>query len=341
MSRLDQILGNKPNTALNQDIQSNETIPIESLSESQREEIVEKSKGLTTAQKVMLGLDAAALGLLVTPAPGARIAAGATKLLSLGIRGASWAKKTYDAARARRLFKAGQRELKRRGGVPPTTPYNPNMPLEVLKTVPEIGRQALRKELVPKIVGGTTLTGATYALMDPKSPLALFPDENLENDKDNPPPTKGLTQEFLENIKADVDEPTRGGLGGQMDYRDMIRLGVGVMGAKDMSELGESVTGILDAQDKRELLGLQGKFTQAQTEQIQAKIESMELEQLQATASILYKGISDGSLDRETNEPILQQYLEQIQKLQNVELLGSKALSDAEQKILEQSKAIV
>jgi len=125
------------------------------------------------------------------------------------------------------------------------------------------------------------------------------------------------------------------------DYRDLVRLGAGIMSAKNVGDIGTAVTGILDAQDKRELLGLQGKFTQAQTEQIQAKIESMELEQLQATASILYKGISDGSLDRETNEPLLQQYLEQIQKLQNVELLGSKALSDAEQKILEQSKAIV
>jgi hypothetical protein len=36
---------------------------------------------------------------------------------------------------------------------------------------------------------------------------------------------------------------------------------------------------------------------------------------------------------------MLQEYLKQIQKLQNVELLGSEAVTNAEQKILDQSRA--
>jgi hypothetical protein len=67
---------------------------------------------------------------------------------------------------------------------------------------------------------------------------------------------------------------------GQMDYRDMIRMGVGIMGAKDMSELGSSVTGVLDAQDKREVQGLQSRYMQIQTEKLEADIAAMPLKEL-------------------------------------------------------------
>ena len=102
------------------------------------------------------------------------------------------------------------------------------------------------------------------------------------------------------------------------DYRDLVRLGAGIMSAKNIGEIGTAVTGVLDAQDKRGLVGLQGQLTKAQILKLESDIENQPLEQLQATASLLYKGISDGSLDREKNEPILEEYLKQIQKLQNV-----------------------
>ena len=199
----------------------------------------------------------------------------------------------------------------------------------------EIGGAAISSVAKPIAIG----SGITYLQSDGEETITEEEIETLEEMEAR------IRKEEQEKYQKQLNELK--GLAGAKetesrgDYRDLVRLGAGIMSAKNVGDIGTAVTGILDAQDKRELLGLQGKFTQAQTEQIQAKIESMELEQLQATASILYKGISDGSLDRETNEPLLQQYLEQIQKLQNVELLGSKALSDAEQKILEQSKAIV
>ena len=102
------------------------------------------------------------------------------------------------------------------------------------------------------------------------------------------------------------------------DYRDLVRLGAGIMSAKNIGEIGTAVTGVLDAQDKRGLVGLQGQLTKAQILKLESDIENQPLEQLQSTASLLYKGISDGSLDREKNEPILEEYLKQIQKLQNV-----------------------
>ena len=102
------------------------------------------------------------------------------------------------------------------------------------------------------------------------------------------------------------------------DYRDLVRLGAGIMSAKNIGDIGTAVTGVLDAQDKRGLVGLQGELTRAQILKLESDIENQPLEQLQSTASLLYKGISDGSLDRETNEPVLEEYIKRIQELQNV-----------------------
>lgn len=113
------------------------------------------------------------------------------------------------------------------------------------------------------------------------------------------------------------------------DYRDLVRLGAGIMSAKNIGDIGTAVTGVLDAQDKRGLVGLQGKLTEAQILKLESDIENQPLEQLQSTASILYKGISDGSLDRETNLPVLQEYIKRIQELQDVVVAstGSEILS--------------
>jgi len=263
---------------------SNESIPVESLSQDQRAEIVEKSEGLTGAQKAILGLNALSLGLLVTPVPGARIASGATRLLSMGINAGRGLKGLYDTARAGRLLKAGQAELKRRGGVPPTTPYNPN-------TVIEAGRQTLRQELPYKLLGGSTLAGSTYALMDGDSPLSLNPNETIEKEETKKTePNIGPTYNKLMSQMNNSDTNSSQGLGqGQMDYRDMIRMGVGIMGAKDMSELGSAVTDTLDASDARATTGLQQQYLQAQTDKLQADIAAMPVKEIQSEISIYSK----------------------------------------------------
>ena len=80
------------------------------------------------------------------------------------------------------------------------------------------------------------------------------------------------------------------GLGqGQMDYRDMIRMGVGIMGAKDMSELGSAVTDTLDASDARATTGLQQQYLQAQTDKLQADIAAMPVKEIQSEISIYSK----------------------------------------------------
>ena len=134
---------------------------------------------------------------------------------------------------------------------------------------------------------------------------------------------------------------------GQMDYRDMIRMGVGIMGAKDMSELGSTVTGVLDAEDRRGLVGLQGKLTQAQTDQILAKTEAMPLQEKLATLKELgnlLKLISSGEIqatDEEKASYALQQQAltNEVLRMQGIASSGSKFLTEAEQKIFNQSKA--
>jgi hypothetical protein len=84
------------------------------------------------------------------------------------------------------------------------------------------------------------------------------------------------------------------------NWRDLARLGAGIMSAKNVSDIGGTVTNILDAQDKRGLVGLQSKFTQAQTDQILATTKAMPLEQKLATLQSLgklFEKISSGEIE--------------------------------------------
>jgi hypothetical protein len=78
------------------------------------------------------------------------------------------------------------------------------------------------------------------------------------------------------------------------NWRDLARLGAGIMSAKNVGDIGGTVTNILDAQDKRELLGLQGKFTQAQTLKLEADIASMDKNSILARMTNLIKASEAG-----------------------------------------------
>ena len=282
---------------------NNQTIPVESLSTDQREEIVQNSQGLTTAQKVVLGLDAAALALLVTPAPGARIAAGATKLLGLGIRGGAGLKKIYDAKRAQRLLKAGQKELNRKGGVPATTPYNPN-------TVIQTGKEALRRELPYKLLGGSTLAGGTYALMDGDSPMSLNPNEQQQPELDNTTNIVDPTQAAINAVGGDSSnnitslsdfvaskdkaDRRRAGL-------DMAQLGGVILGSQNLTDLGKGITGIASNMQTRDaaegLSEAQRKYYEAQTGKAEAETVNIPFKQL----SLEIKAIQDYIVELKEN----------------------------------------
>ena len=163
-----------------------------------------------------------------------------------------------------------------------------------------------------------------------------------------PETTKGIYQQALDDAIANnpnsglFSDESEGS--GQMDYRDMIRMGTGIMGAKNMSELGKSVSGTLDAQEKRELLGLQGKFTQAQTDQIRANIEAMPLQEKLAVLKELgdtLRLISSGDIqvtDEEKASYILKQKLltDEIIEMQGLASSGTSMLDAAQKKVRDQ-----
>jgi hypothetical protein len=131
------------------------------------------------------------------------------------------------------------------------------------------------------------------------------------------------------------------------NWRDLARLGAGIMSAKNVSDIGGTVTNILDAQDKRELVGLQSKFTQAQTDQILATTKAMPLEKKLATLQSLgklFEKISSGEIEvtEEQKASYALQYQilnDEVLKMQGIASSGSKFLTEAEQKIFNQAKA--
>ncbi len=272
---------------------SSDTIPIESLSESDRAEIVEKSEGLSAGQKAILGLDALALALLVTPAPGARIAAGVTKLLALGGRGISALSKMNQARRANKFLKAGQNELARKGGVPATVPYNPQM-------VRDLGQKAVRRDLPVKLGAGTLAAGSTYALIDPESPLGLTnqgeaPETEEQRNLRLAAEAEG---ERLAKIQAARDEDARivsltdfvnaKDARGKAERRkaglDIAQLGGVILGSRNLTEMGKGIAGLASNIQTRDatqdLSEAQQQYYQAQTGKIQAETAMMPAKQL-------------------------------------------------------------
>jgi hypothetical protein len=91
-------------------------------------------------------------------------------------------------------------------------------------------------------------------------------------------------QEQLNELKALAGAKENKG-----DYRDLVRLGAGIMSAKNIGDIGTAVTGVLDAQDKRGLVGLQGELTRAQISKLEADIAAMPVKEIQSELSIYSK----------------------------------------------------
>ena len=105
------------------------------------------------------------------------------------------------------------------------------------------------------------------------------------------------------------------------NYRDLVRLGAGIMSATNVSDIGKTAVDVVDAQDKRELMGIQGALTQAQTDQIQAKIESMPKETILAQMKLINDAVESGVI--QDMEAAQAQYNALAAKL--AELEGQKA----------------
>jgi hypothetical protein len=79
----------------------------------------------------------------------------------------------------------------------------------------------------------------------------------------------------LANLKAS-QEDTKKGLGGAFSSTDLIQLGGTIMGAKNISELGQGIAAVAGASADRktaaERAGLEARYLQAQTGKLEADI---------------------------------------------------------------------
>jgi hypothetical protein len=124
----------------------------------------------------------------------------------------------------------------------------------------------------------------------------------------------------LANLKAS-QEDTKKGLGGAFSSTDLIQLGGTIMGAKNISELGQGIAAVAGASADRktaaERAGLEARYLQAQTGKLEADIASMPLQDALSSLKqidIFLKNINEGAGD--ATEEQIQELLQQRQFLQ-------------------------
>ena len=305
MSRLDQILGDKPNTALNASFQnpnakqfsstSNQDIPKEVLEEV---ETIGLSRGADFLKFAGVlnedgSIDPLGATLAVASLHPIGRAAGWLAKVGIGIG------KKYLPGIATGLkglvtkpnpvlkggLKAGQRKVLQPDGTYKLIDnltgklINPTV-FSAAKTAQTLGTTALPAAIVKNMSDSAK---EQYAIDEEEKRLAALEAEaerkkRLEEEKTK----QGLTG-AAETAKKDNTG----------NWRDLARLGAGIMSAKNVGDIGTAVTGVLDAQDKREIQGLQSKYMQVQTEKLEADIAAMPLKELIAAQNSLTASIKE------------------------------------------------
>jgi hypothetical protein len=249
-----------------------ETIDVASIPEETRAEIVEASKGLTPAQKAMIGINAASLALMVTPIPGARVAAGVLKLGSLVPKGLQAGKAAYQARKSKILMDQGRKALNKKG-IKTSGTATRNEGIE------NIGRKRIKEMRIPqRTIAGGIAGGTAYNLFESENEEDEFPDiqpiEVTAEKRDIPK----LSQET---------ETKKGGLFSNITPDQgltMAQLGGVLMGARNMSELGTGIAGVAGQMQERKsaagLAGAQQSYYESQAREADAKVAAMPFEQL-------------------------------------------------------------
>ena len=236
-------------------------------------------------------IEAAATGLMFVPGIGwgsSAILRG-SGMLYKGLKGVDYAKKAKQTGaflnpRTSPLFTSPS-QTAGKNLLPQTLQSGRAVPVS---EVNRLGSLASRRYSPLRTTGtGTGLLTAKTGYDYLSSPA----DETTEKeDIKKTEPNIGPTYKKLMSQMNSSNTNSSKGLGqGQMDYRDMIRMGMGIMGAKDMSDLGDSVTDTLDASDARATTGLQQQYLQAQTDKLQADIAAMPVKEIQSEISIYSK----------------------------------------------------
>jgi len=246
-------------------------------------------------EAALIGLDAAALYLLVAPVPGARIAAGVTKALAWTGRGIKGLKAAYQAKKAKSLqsigrrtqAKAAEKGLDGKKLITQGSGSSKNLP-----TPPGYweswGRTGLKAMRIPqRIVAGGIAIPTSVALYN------WMTDDEVIESKDKEQEIVETTQDKLNKLLADINKTQdtgtteKKGLASflpQAEGLDIAQLGGIIMGARNMSELGAGIAGlagsIQDRRTKEKLTDIQGNLYKAQTAKYEADVEMMEPNQL-------------------------------------------------------------
>ena len=253
------------------------------------------------------GFNAATLAMILAPEPtssavglAARGIAGTGKALYGAIRNP---KQTLDKG----LEAIGKLKSRRQQGNRFNNPVSSPQSTSNLPTPPgyfkDIGAETLKSAVNPAL----RIAGATYLGSQ------LLPDGEEEIIKPKVEPKIETPEEMEARIRADIiNESSKNSSEGLSqstgNYRDLARLGAGIMSAKNVGEIGDTVTSIVDAQDKRDVQGLQSRYMQIQTEKLEADIAAMPLKELIAAQNSLSASIKakneSGSIS--TPEEIIQ-----------------------------------
>ena len=236
------------------------------------------------------GFNAATLAMILAPEPtssavglAARGIAGAGKTLYGAIRNP---KQTLDKG----LEAIGKLKSRRQQGNRFNNPVSSPQSTSNLPTPPgyfkDIGAETLKSAVNPAL----RIAGATYLGSQ------LLPDGEEEIIKPKVEPKIETPEEMEARIRADIiNESSKNSSEGLSqstgNYRDLARLGAGIMSAKNVGEIGDTVTSIVDAQDKRDVQGLQSRYMQIQTEKLEADIAAMPLKELIAAQNSLSASI--------------------------------------------------
>jgi len=239
----------------------------------------------------MIGINAASLALMVTPIPGARVAAGVLKLGSLVPKGLQAGKAAYQARKSKILMDQGRKALNKKG-IKTSGTATRNEGIE------NIGRKRIKEMRIPqRTIAGGIAGGTAYN---------LFESENEEDKLD--------TDTIIDTDTGGTETVTSPVVGSVVDKKSgpfsnitpdqgltMAQLGGVLMGARNMSELGTGIAGVAGQMQERKsaagLAGAQQSYYEAQAEQAKAEIEAMpeeqriaKLKQYEAYAKLIQDG---------------------------------------------------
>ena len=193
----------------------------------------------------------------------------------------------------------------------------PNMqrtPTGQFRSQRDIGADALSKVTRPAgIIGGIGLLQG-MEMDDIQMPEEKEERELTQAEKDY---QKIMQDMQLANIKA-AQKDNKKGLGGAFSSTDLIQLGGAIMGAKNISELGQGIAGVAGASADRktaaERAGLEARYLQAQTGKLEEETRLLPERQLTSQIDAVVKAIKQAE-ESGTDDARLQELRTYLQYL--------------------------